>query len=131
MWFRHFIMSSSSATSCTVTHQTLLSMGFPRQEYWSGLSFPSPGDLPEPGIKSASPASAGRFLSLSYQGSTILSVVMTFFVFMTMFLCFLLISSCNLTRLFSWLIFSIKCDIQTFLLLLTHLIFTYICILWV
>ena len=33
-----------------------LSMGFPRQEYWSGLSFPSPGDLPDPGIELTSPA---------------------------------------------------------------------------
>ena len=34
-----------------VVHQTPLSMGFPRQEYWSGVPFPSPGDLPDPGIK--------------------------------------------------------------------------------
>ena len=41
-----------------------LSVGFPRQEYWGGLLFPSPGDLPDPGIKAASlapPALAGRF----------------------------------------------------------------------
>ena len=36
--------------------QALLSMGFPRQEYWSRLPFPSPGDLPNPGIKPASPS---------------------------------------------------------------------------
>ena len=36
-------------------------MGFPRQEYWSGLPFPSPGDLPDPGITPASPALAGSF----------------------------------------------------------------------
>ena len=35
----------------TVTHRALLSMGFPRQEYWSGLPFPPPGDLPDPGIE--------------------------------------------------------------------------------
>ena len=40
----------------TVTHQAPLCMGFPRQEYWSGLPFPSPGDLPDPGIESRSPA---------------------------------------------------------------------------
>ena len=40
----------------TVAHQALLSMGFPREEYWSGLSFPSPGDLPDPGIEPGSPA---------------------------------------------------------------------------
>ena len=38
-------------TLWTVAHQALLSMGFPRQEYWSGLPFPPPGDLPNPGIK--------------------------------------------------------------------------------
>jgi len=36
-------------------------MGFLRQEYWSGLPFPSPGDLPDPGIKPASPELAGGF----------------------------------------------------------------------
>ena len=40
----------------TVALQAPLSMGFPRQEYWSGLPFPSPGDLPNPGIKPTSPA---------------------------------------------------------------------------
>ena len=39
----------------TVAHQTPLSMGFSRQEYWSGLPFPSPGDLPDPGIEPRSP----------------------------------------------------------------------------
>ena len=47
-------------TPWTVAHQDLLSMGFPRQEYWSGLPFPSPWDLPDPGIKPTSPALAGR-----------------------------------------------------------------------
>jgi len=40
----------------TVAHQAPLSVGFSRQEYWSGLPFPSPGDLPDPGIKPGSPA---------------------------------------------------------------------------
>ena len=44
------------ATPWTVTHQAPRSMGFSRQEYWSGLPFPSPGDLSDPGIKPASPA---------------------------------------------------------------------------
>ena len=43
------------ATPWTVAHQAPLSMGFSRQEYWSGLPFPSPGDLPDPGIKPKSP----------------------------------------------------------------------------
>ena len=43
-------------TPWTVDHQAPLSMGFSRQEYWSGLPFPSPGDLPDPGIEPRSPA---------------------------------------------------------------------------
>ena len=43
-------------TPWTVAHQAPLSMGFSRQEYWSGLPFPSPGDLPYPGIEHRSPA---------------------------------------------------------------------------
>ena len=56
-------MSASFATQQTVAHQTPLYMGFPRQEYWSGLPFPSPGNLPNQGIKPASPALAGRFFT--------------------------------------------------------------------
>ena len=48
-------------TSWTVARQAPLSLGFFRQEYWSGSSFPSPGDLPNPGIEPVSPALAGRF----------------------------------------------------------------------
>ena len=44
------------ATLWTVGHQAPPSTGFPRQEYWSGLPFPSPGDLPNPGIEPRSPA---------------------------------------------------------------------------
>ena len=43
------------ATLWTVAHQAPPSMGFSRQEYWSGLPFPSPGDLPDPGIEPRSP----------------------------------------------------------------------------
>ena len=59
-------MSDSLLTPWTIAHQAPLSMGFPRQEYWNALPFPSPGDLPEPGIKSVSlmsPALAGRFFT--------------------------------------------------------------------
>ena len=41
---------------------------FPRQEYWSGLPFPSPGDLPDPGIEPTSPALAGRFFTIEPPG---------------------------------------------------------------
>ena len=44
------------ATPWTVARQVPLSMEFPRQQYWSGLPFPSPGDLPNPGIEPESPA---------------------------------------------------------------------------
>ena len=44
------------ATPWTVAYQASPSMGFSRQEYWSGLPFPSPGDLPNPGIEPRSPA---------------------------------------------------------------------------
>ena len=44
------------ATPWTVAYQARLSMGFSRQEYWSGLLFPSAGDLPDPGIEPGSPA---------------------------------------------------------------------------
>ena len=48
---------SGSATPWTVACQAPLSVGFSRQEYWDGLPFPSPGDLPGPGIEPGSPAS--------------------------------------------------------------------------
>ena len=47
-------MSNSFAIPWTVAHQAPLSMGFPRQEYWSGLPFPSARDIPDPGIKPSS-----------------------------------------------------------------------------
>ena len=48
-------MSDSFATLSTMARQAPLSMGFPRQEYWSGLPFPSPEDLPDPEIEPLSP----------------------------------------------------------------------------
>ena len=50
------------ATPWTVAHQAPPSMEFSRQEYWSGLPFPSPGDLSDPGIKPGSPALQGDSL---------------------------------------------------------------------
>ena len=55
-------------TLWTITRQAPLSMGFSRQEYWSGLLCPSPGDFPDPGIKPrslTSPALEGRFFTTS------------------------------------------------------------------
>ena len=62
---------STLVTLWTVAHQAPLSMGFPRQEYWSGEPFPSPGALPDPGIKLVSlvsPALQADSLPLSHQG---------------------------------------------------------------
>ena len=47
-----------------------LSMGFARQEYWSGLPFPCPGDLSDPGMEPASPALAGGFFSIEPPGKS-------------------------------------------------------------
>ena len=52
-----------SATPWTLADHAPLSMGFPRQEYWSGLPIPSPGDLADPGIEPTSPALAGGFFT--------------------------------------------------------------------
>ena len=60
--------SPTLRTPWTVAHQAPLSMEFSRQEYWTGLSFPSPVDLPNPGIEPTSlmfPALAGRFFTTS------------------------------------------------------------------
>ena len=53
-------------TLWAVAHQAPLSMGFPRQEYWSGLPFPPAGDLPDPGIKPKSPASPALLAGRSF-----------------------------------------------------------------
>jgi len=58
-------------TPCTVAHQALLSMEFFRQQYWSGLPFPSPRDIPNPGIKPGLLHCRQTFYHLSYQGSSV------------------------------------------------------------
>ena len=64
------VVSDSFVTPWTVARQAPLSMGFSRQEYWSGLPFPYPGDFPDPGIEPTSPASQADSLPLSPQGGT-------------------------------------------------------------
>ena len=59
------------ATLWTVAHQASPSMGFSRQEYWRGLPFPSPGDLPNPGIEPGSPALQANSLPTELQGKPI------------------------------------------------------------
>ena len=65
-------MSDTFATLCTVARKAPLSMGFPRQEHWNGLPFPTLGDLP-PGIKPESPALTGRFFITEPPGKSLLS----------------------------------------------------------
>ena len=62
------VVSDSFANPWTVAHQAPLSMGFPRQTYWSGLPFPSPGDLPNPGIEPTSPELTGRLFTMEAPG---------------------------------------------------------------
>ena len=61
MLLSHFSRVQLFVAPWTVAQQDPLSLEFSRQEYWSGLPFPSPGDLPDPGIEPASPALAGFF----------------------------------------------------------------------
>ena len=63
------VVSDSFGTPLTVVRQVSLSMGFPRQEYWSTLPFPSPGDLPDPGIEPVPLAWHVDSLPLSHQES--------------------------------------------------------------
>ena len=71
--FSRSVVSKSLATPWTVAHQSPLSMWFSRQEYWNGLLLPSPGDLPDSGIKSVfliSPALSGRFFTTEPRGKS-------------------------------------------------------------
>ena len=60
-------------TPWTVACQASLSMGSPRQEYWSGFPFPSSGDLPDPGLEPTPPALAGRFFTTESPGACIIA----------------------------------------------------------
>ena len=87
LWFQHVMCLLSHfshvqlcATQGTVAHQAPLSMGFSRQEYWSGLPCPPAGDLPNPGIEPASLTSlalVGGSLSLAPPGKTLQHVIIT------------------------------------------------------
>ena len=72
--FNHWVVYDSFVTLMDWAHQT-----FPRKEYWSGLPFPSPGDLPDPGIKGASPALMGRFFTIEPPGKP--NVVLYYYTF--------------------------------------------------
>ena len=66
--FAEFMTSYRVTSYYWWTHQAPLSKGFPRQEYWSGLPFHSPGDLPDPGIELMSPALADGFFTIEPPG---------------------------------------------------------------
>ena len=66
--FSSSVVSDSFVTTWTIAHQAPLSLGFPRQEYWSRLPFPSPGDLPDPGIEPVSPTLADGFFTTETPG---------------------------------------------------------------
>ena len=61
----------NSATTWSIACLAPLSMGFSRQECWNGLPFPSPGDVPNPGVKHTSPALAGGFFSTEPLGKAL------------------------------------------------------------
>ena len=69
-------------TTWIVAQQAPLSMGFFRQEYWSGLPFPRPGDLLNTGIEPVSPALSGRFLTRSHLGSPVVVICQCYFIFL-------------------------------------------------
>ena len=71
------VLSHSVVSDCVpphglyVAHQAPLSMEFSRQEYWNGLPFPTPGDLPHPRTETSSPASAGEFFTTESPGKPV------------------------------------------------------------
>ena len=69
------------ATPWTVAYQAPLSMGLSRQEYWSGLPFPSPGDIPNPGIEPGSPALQADSLPTELPGkhNLLVMIILSFF----------------------------------------------------
>ena len=69
-----------------IAHQAPLSMEFSRQEYWNGLLFPTPGDLPDPGIAPASPALAGKSFTTEPPGKPIWRLVLFSHSFVSNFL---------------------------------------------
>ena len=71
-------MSNSFATPWTVACQAPLSMKFPRQGYWNGLLFPSPGNLLNPGLKPASYALASEFFTTEPSGKLLQMFLKTF-----------------------------------------------------
>ena len=97
------VFSDSLQPPWTVAHQAPLSIGLSQQEYWSGLPFPSPVDLADPGIEPASPAVpalASRFFTTELPGKSIINNIMYL----------ILVSNCSL------LVYRNKIDFYVFIL---------------
>ena len=88
-------------TPWTVAHQAPLFLEFSRKEYWSGLLFPSPGDLPDLGIKPMSPAWQANSLPLSQQESLHMCKYVYLYMFMCMHLCVCILYVCLCMCLFA------------------------------
>ena len=82
---------SNSVSPWTAAHQVPLSVGFSRQEYWNGLPFPSPGDLPQPGIEPGSPALQVDFLPSKPPGKSISILFYYYYLFIYLFIFNLLV----------------------------------------
>ena len=80
-------------TLWAVGHQAPLSMGFSRQEYWSGLPFPSPGDLAGPGIKLGSPALQADSLSSEPTGKLLYILIVQIYIYIHIYLFCVCVSS--------------------------------------
>ena len=101
------------ATPWTITRQAPLSVEFSRQEYWSGQSFPPPGDLPDPGIEHASPALAGGFFFTTEPSGKPIRDVMpqVISLHLALFLGFIHVAMCSCSS-FSSLLYSFLCWIH-------------------
>ena len=80
LWGWVFVLFLVMSDSCNPVDYSLPGSsvrGFSRQEYWSGLPFPSPGDLPDPGMEPASPALAGIFLTIEPPGKPLVEGMLT------------------------------------------------------
>ena len=99
--FSHLVVSDSFCDPIDCSRQAPLSMGFPRKEYWSGLLFPSPGDLPDLGIKPMSPAWQADSLPLSQQESLHMCKYVYLYMFMCMHLCVCILYVCLCMCLFA------------------------------
>ena len=73
--FSHHVVFNSFATTWTVAHQAPLSTGFPRQEYWSGLPFPPPGDTPHSRDQTHISCLAGGFVTTEPPGKNIKYII--------------------------------------------------------